>query len=63
MNERIVQITEDEVIQSIVDNKTVYRANLDSMKICDLACKSIATIRNDFGKARYVYFIMEVENE
>ena len=63
MIEKIVQLTEDQVIPCIVDNKTVFRANLDAMKICDLASKSIATIRNDFGKARYVYFVVEGENE
>ena len=63
MNEKIVQIKESEVIQSIVDNKTVYLVNLDRVTIVDLSKKTIAQIREDFGNSRYVYFIMEGENE
>lgn len=63
MNERIVQITEEEVIPCIVDNKTVFRANLDKLTMCDLASKSVAQIRKDFANARYVYFVVEGENE
>ena len=63
MNEKIVQITEEQVIPCIVENKTVFRANLDRLTMCDLASKSIATIRNDFGKSRFVYFVVEGENE
>lgn len=63
MNERIVQITEEEVIPCIVDNKTVFRANLDKLTMCDLASKSIAQIRKDFGNAHYLYFVVEGENE
>ena len=63
MDIKIKQITEDEVIPCIVDNKTVFRANLDRLTMCDLSSKSVATIRNDFGKARFVYFVVEGENE
>lgn len=63
MNKKIIQITEEEVIPSIVDNKTVYRVNLDRVTIIDLSSKSVANIRNDFGNDRFVYFVMEVENE
>ena len=63
MNEKIVQITEKEVIPCIVDNKTVYRVNLDRLTMCDLASKTINTIRNDFGNAHFVYFVMEGKNE
>lgn len=63
MDNKIVQITEEEVIPCIVDNKTVFRANLDKLTMCDLASKSIAQIRKDFGNARYVYFVVEGENE
>ena len=63
MNERIKQITEEEVIPCIVDNKTVFRANLDRLSMCDLASKSIAQIRKDFGNARYVYFVVEADYE
>ena len=63
MSEKIVQITEEEVIPCIVDNKTVFRANLDKLTMCDLASKSIAQIRKDFGNARYVYFVVEADYE
>lgn len=63
MNEKIVQITEEEVIPCIVDNKTVFRANLDKLTMCDLASKSIAQIRKDFGNTRYVYFVVEADYE
>ena len=64
MNEKIVQITEEEVIPCIVDNKTVFRANLDKLTMCDLASKSVAQIRKDFdSNVRYVYFVVEGENE
>ena len=59
MNRKIKQITEDEVIQAIVDNELVVRVNLDKMVVCDLANKAVSTIRNDFSKADYVYFIVE----
>lgn len=55
----IKQLKESEVIQAIVDDKDVIRVNLDNMKSCNLASKSIATIRKDFGNADYVYFIVE----
>lgn len=56
---KIKQLKESEVIQAIVDDKKVVRVNLDNMKACNLASKSIATIRNDFNNADYVYFIVE----
>lgn len=55
----IKQLKESEVIQAIVDDKDVIRVNLDNMKLCNLASKSIATIRNDFGSVDYIYFIVE----
>lgn len=63
MNEKIVQITEEEVIPCIVDNKTVFRANLDKLTMIDLSTKSVAQIRKDFGNARYVYFVVEADYE
>lgn len=63
MNEKIVQITEEEAIPCIVDNKTVFRANLDKLTMIDLSTKSVAQIRKDFGNARYVYFVVEGEND
>jgi hypothetical protein len=59
MNTNIKQITEEEVIPAIVNNDLVVRVNLDKMVCCDLARKSIATIRNDFDKANYIYFVVE----
>lgn len=55
----IKQLKESEVIQAIVDGRTVVRVNLDKMVACDLANKSVNTIRRDFGSANYVYFIAE----
>ena len=63
MNERIVQIKEEEAIPCIVDNKTVFRANLDRLTMIDLSTKSVAQIRKDFGTARYIYFVVEVDYE
>ena len=63
MNEKIIQITEEEAIPCIVDNKTVFRANLDKLTMIDLATKSVAQIRKDMGNARFVYFVVEGENE
>ena len=63
MNRKMVQITEEEVIPSIVNDKTVYRVNLDRVTVIDLSNKSVNQIRNDFGNANFVYFIMEDENE
>lgn len=63
MNNKIKQITEEDVIPFIVDNKTVFRADLDRLKMCDLSSKSVANIRKDFGNANYVYFVVEDEND
>ena len=63
MNEKIIQITEEEAIPCIVDNKTVFRANLDKLTMIDLSTKSVAQIRKDFGNARYVYFVVEADYE
>ena len=63
MDNKIVQITEEEVIPCIVDNKTVFRADLTKLTMCDLASKSVNQIRKDFGNARFVYFVVEGENE
>ena len=60
MNKKMIQITEEEVIPCLVDNKTVYRVNLDRVTIIDLSNKSVNNIRNDFGKGAFIYFIMEV---
>ena len=59
MDRKIKQLKEDEVIQALVNNELVVRVNLDKMVACDLANKSISTIRNDFGKADYIYFVVE----
>ena len=59
MDKIIKQLDESEVIQAIVDDKRVIRVNLDDMKACNLASKSIATIRNDFNCTKYVYFVVE----
>ena len=59
----INQLTESEVIPAICDGIKVIRVNLDKMVTCELANKSINTIRNDFGKADYVYFIVTEEAE
>ena len=45
MNEKIIQITEEEAIPCIVDNKTVFRANLDKLTMIDLSTRSVAQIR------------------
>ena len=63
MNEKIIQITEEEAIQCIVDNKTVFRANLDKLTMIDLSTRSVAQIRKDFGNARYIYFVVEADYE
>ena len=64
MNERIVQITEEQVIPCIVDNKTVFRANLDKLTMIDLSTRSVAQIRKDMStNIRFVYFVVEGENE
>ena len=60
MNKKMIQITEEEVIPCLVDNKTVYRVNLDRVTIIDLSNKSVNHIRNDFDKGAFIYFIMEV---
>ena len=63
MDYKIRQISTDEVIQAIVDNEKVLRINYDNMKVCDLASKSVSTIRNDFEKDGYIYVIVEGEND
>ena len=53
------QIKETEVIPAIVEDKKVVRVNLNLMKICNLATKSIEAIRKGFDSNDYVYFIVE----
>lgn len=59
MSKKIKQISEEEVIQAIVNNDLVVRVNLDKAVACNLVNKAVSTIRKDFGKADYVYFIVE----
>ena len=64
MDNKIKQITEEEAIPCIVDNKTVFRANLDKLTMIDLSTKSVAQIRKDMTTTtRFVYFVLEGENE
>ena len=64
MNEKIIQITEEEAIPCIVDNKTVFRANLDKLTMIDLSTKSVAQIRKDMTtNTRFVYFVVEANYE
>ena len=56
---KIKQLNESEVIPAICDGLKVVRVNLDKMTVCDLASKSITTIRNDLGNVSYIYFIVE----
>lgn len=64
MNEKIVQITKEQVIPCIVDDKTVFRANLDKLTMIDLSTKSVAQIRKDMTtNIRLVYFVVEADYE
>ena len=56
---KIKQLKESEVIPAICDGLKVVRVNLDKMVACDLARKSITTIRYDLGNEDYIYFIVE----
>lgn len=56
---KIKQLNESEVIPAICDGLKVVRVNLDKMLVCDLASKSITSIRNDLDKANYIYFNVE----
>ena len=60
----IKQLKESEVIPAICDGLKVVRVNLDKMVACDLASKSIKTIRDNLENSDYVYFIVEeLKNE
>lgn len=56
---KIKQLNESEVIPAICDGLKVVRVNLDKMVACDLASKSIKTIRDNLDNSDYVYFIVE----
>lgn len=59
MDTILKQIKKAEVIPVIVEDKKVVRVNLDQMKVCNLATKSIEAIRKGFDSDSYVYFIVE----
>ena len=56
---KIKQLNESEVIPAICDGLKVVRVNLDKKVACDLASKSINTIRNDLDNEDYIYFVAE----
>lgn len=61
---KIKQLNESKVIPAICDGLKVVRVNIDKMVACDLASKSITTIRNDLDNANYIYFtVEEAKNE
>lgn len=58
---KIRQLNESEIIPAICENIKIIRVNLDKMIACDLADKSVNTIRKDFSRADYIYFTVEEE--
>lgn len=55
----IKQINKYQIMKFLIDDKPVYRLNIENETLADLKTKSINTIKNDAEKDCYLYFTVE----
>lgn len=55
----IKQIAKDQIMNFLLNDKAVYRLNIENDSLADLTTKSIQTINRDAEKDCYLYFTLE----
>ena len=60
---KIKQIEKSQVMSVLLNDKPVYRLNIENNSLADLRTKTIQVIKRDMEKDCYLYFTIEDEEE